>query len=98
MSNPDDQAERLRVLQEQNATTLSKLVTMTSPPPGGRYANPRDGLIADAEKIARAPHAPHAGHHPDGPYGRNCGRTILNLPSATQSMPCLRWKLYQVFP
>ena len=73
MSNSDEMKERLRVLQEQHSvagTALNKLVRVVDPPPQGRFMNPKDRLMADAEaKVAHAPHHPHSQHHPQSPYG-----------------------------
>ena len=70
MSDDPDQSEKLRVFHEAAGTALNKLVNLTSPKPGGRYATPQARLVADAEaKVAHAPHHPHAGHHPQSPYG-----------------------------
>jgi hypothetical protein len=59
----DEQKERLNV-------TLSSLVKVVDPKPSGRFATPQARLIDEAEtKAHHAPHHPHAGHHPQSPYG-----------------------------
>jgi hypothetical protein len=75
MSNESDQQpERLRVLKEQHAaagTALNKLVRLTDPPKEGRFASPKDTLMADAETRAH-----HVAHGPNNwPGQHSTGRS-----------------------